>query len=449
MTGGGRPAAPVEPLAGFEADALLADWVGYRRVALAVSGGADSMALMLLADDWRQRVSTPPAFTILTVDHRLRSESAGEAAWVKHQAARLGLPHVTLEWAGEKPRGDLQAAAREARYALMLNFCRHADIDVLATAHTADDQAETLLMRLARGSGLDGLAAMAPIASRDGVALLRPLLGVARARLEATLRERGESWIEDPSNRDSRYERVRIREALRAAHSLQLTPEALTLSARRLHRARLALDRLTADFLRAALVEHSAGYGELPLAALTEAPAEIGVRAIAHMAGMFGGGMRPVRLARVEALHAAAMDGKLRAATLGGCLFETRRGRLRVAREYGRISPVRISLPAEGPAVWDGRFAIFVGGEAGLAAGPLGPEGVAQLRALSGRILLPARIAHALPAIWRGGGLVFAPFAVFTQGHPPSWKTGARMEFLGGEKACNEANPPCNPRLAD
>jgi tRNA(Ile)-lysidine synthase len=435
MNGGDKPVSPAAPLHELEIDALFAGWTQYRRIALGVSGGADSMALMLLAHEWCARAANPPVITILTVDHGLRPESAGEAAWVKQQAARLGLAYEKLNWTGAKPRSDLQAVARTARYDLLLAFCRDAGIDALATAHTADDQAETLLMRLARGSGLDGLAAIAPVSAWDGAALLRPLLGVTRARLEASLRERGAHWIEDPSNRDSRYERVRVREALRAGRAFQLTPEKLALSAKRLHRARLALDDATEDFLNAALDVHPAGYGDLALAGLKQAPAEIGVRAIARMAAIFGGGMaRPVRLARIEALYDALVGGESGAATLGGCVFSLRRGLLRVAREYGRIDPAPMPLPAQGAAVWDGRFALSAGDEDGLTARPLGPKGATLLRAAGGRLALPARIAHALPAIWRGGSLVFTPFAVFSGEPPAFWQTGASARFIGAER---------------
>ena len=134
-----------------------------RACALAVSGGSDSTALMVLFADWlRQRRADAGAHTVLTVDHGLRPESAAEARAVADQAAALGFRHALLVWRGPKPSTGLQAAAREARYQLMRDYMGAHDIATLFTAHTRDDQAETLLMRLARGSGLDGLAAIAP-----------------------------------------------------------------------------------------------------------------------------------------------------------------------------------------------------------------------------------------------------------------------------------------------
>jgi tRNA(Ile)-lysidine synthase len=432
--GGDSPGPPAAPLSGPERDALFAAWPSCSRIALAVSGGADSIALMRLVREWAESRKEAVALFILTVDHGLRAEAADEAAWVKAQAAGLGLPHETLRWTGAKPGSGIQAAARGARYDLLLGCCRETGIDALATAHTADDQAETVLMRLGRGSGLDGLAGIPALSVVDGVTLLRPLLGVTRARLEATLRDRGQGWLEDPSNRDGRYERARLREAMRASRALGLAPGMLALSARRMQRARLALEGVTAAFLAQALRVHPAGFCEVSLADLLDQPEEIGLRGLARMIAMFGGGARAVRLARIEALHAALADARsgARTATLGGCAFELRRGPvLRVIREFGRIAPGRVPLTPREPTIWDGRFTISVPGAAGdgLAVGPLGPQGLAELAALGGRIALPARVAHALPGIWRAERLAFAPFAAFEASPPSTWLAGPCAEF--------------------
>jgi tRNA(Ile)-lysidine synthase len=444
MTAGGPHPSSTAPLDGADLDALFAAWQNHPhkdrlRIALAVSGGADSMALMVLAHSWASRCPSPPDLTVLTVDHRLRVESQGEAAWVKEQAGRLGLRHEILPWTGPKPRTGIQAAARAARYGLMFEFCRGAGIDVLATAHTAEDQAETLLMRLARGSGLDGLAAISPVTVRDGLTLSRPLLSIPRARLKASLEARGRSWLEDPSNRDTRFERVRMREALSTAKALHLAPEKLSLSARRLDRAQLALDAITAGFLRAGLQIHPAGYGEMPLAALRETEEEIAIRAIALMASIFGGGQRPVRLARIETLHAALIGSDLKAATLGGCLFAPRGSTLRAVREFGRIAPIRTPVPSPGRLLWDGRFAVMAPTGEGLTIGALGAEGVAHIRASGGRAPLPAQVAHSLPALWRGEKLMFAPFAQFPGDKPAGWVSRASAVFVGAARLGSEA----------
>ncbi len=176
------------PIDDREAGALLAPLAEWPRLALAISGGGDSLALMHLAARWAKRLLIPPALHVLTVDHGLHPESAAVAASVYEKAAALGLPCTVLRWEGEKPATGIEEAARQARYALMADWCR-AHEAALVTAHTLDDQAETLLMRLARGSGLDGLAAMRPrghVPGAPDVPLLRPLLSVSRARLRAS-----------------------------------------------------------------------------------------------------------------------------------------------------------------------------------------------------------------------------------------------------------------------
>src|SRR6185295_1697765 len=191
-------------------------------VALAVSGGSDSTALMVLFAQWLAQSGQSPADTIvLTVDHGLRQQSRAEAEWVAQMAAGLGFRHAILPWAGAKPKTGVQAAARAARYRLLAEFMGGTGLGVLMTAHTAYDQAETLLMRLARGSGLDGLAAMAPTAplesatcGRGGkIVLVRPLLDVAKASLKAALVARGVPWLEDESNAALVFERSRWRAA--------------------------------------------------------------------------------------------------------------------------------------------------------------------------------------------------------------------------------------------
>ena len=180
-------------------------------VAVAVSGGRDSLALALLTSDWA--AARGGRIAALIVDHGLRSGSAEEAATTRALLEGLGIEAVVLCWSGPKPQSGLQAAARTERYRLLSGECRRRGILHLLLAHHADDQAETVTMRAARGSGSDGLAGMAALVERPDVRLLRPLLAVPRARLTATLRARDVPWIDDPSNADLRFERARLRAA--------------------------------------------------------------------------------------------------------------------------------------------------------------------------------------------------------------------------------------------
>jgi tRNA(Ile)-lysidine synthase len=199
------------PISAQHAKRLFADWKAAPAIVLAVSGGPDSVALMWLAARWRRTLARGPRLVAVTVDHGLRAEAKAEARDVKRLARALDLPHRTMRWIGAKPKTGLPAAARAARYRLLAQAARASGATHILTAHTRDDQAETLLMRLLRGSGIAGLAAMARQSERDGVLLARPFLHVSKSQLIATLKKAKLGFADDPTNRDLNFARPRIR----------------------------------------------------------------------------------------------------------------------------------------------------------------------------------------------------------------------------------------------
>lgn len=199
------------PISAQNARRLFADWKAVPAIVLAVSGGPDSLALMWLAARWRRALARGPRLIAVTVDHGLRSEAAREARDVKRLARTLDLPHRTVRWTGPKPKTGLPAAARAARYRLLAQAARANGATHILTAHTRDDQAETLLMRIMRGSGIAGLAAMARESEREGVLLARPFLSVSKSQLIATLKKAKIDFADDPTNRDLNFTRPRIR----------------------------------------------------------------------------------------------------------------------------------------------------------------------------------------------------------------------------------------------
>lgn len=280
-------------------------------IALAVSGGPDSLALLLLA-----RREPHGRIHVLTVDHRLRLESAAEARHVAAVCAQLGVPHATLGWDGAKPSANLQAAAREARYALMRDWCADHGIRWLATAHHADDQAETLLLRLARGAGAGGLGGIR--AQRDlgrGVTLLRPLLDRRRADLAALVADAGLTAIDDSTNRDPRYDRTAARALLH--DTLWLDPDRLAASASHLADADAALDWTADAAWRAASlspIDVRLDVDDLP----AELQRRLLLRAFAHLGAAIPDGPA------LERLRQKLTDGGR--ATLGGVLADAKRG---------------------------------------------------------------------------------------------------------------------------
>ena len=200
-----------KPVTLTETKTLFAGLSHHSALVLAVSGGPDSTALLYLAARWRAGLKTGPKLIAVTIDHGLRKESASEAKAVARLCRKLDVSHRTLRWSGAKPKTGLQDAARRARYDLLAKeAARHGARHVL-TAHTLDDQAETILFRLSRGSGLSGLSAMARESELYGVTVVRPLLDVAKARLIATLAKARIPFADDPSNRDPRFTRPRWR----------------------------------------------------------------------------------------------------------------------------------------------------------------------------------------------------------------------------------------------
>jgi tRNA(Ile)-lysidine synthase len=438
------------PLSAAEARAAFDRLANCGKLALAVSGGPDSLALMQLAAEWRAERGAGPELHVLTVDHRLRAASRDEALMVGRLASGLGLPHAILEWERQAEVGTaLQARARAARYELMAGYCHAHDIPVLVTAHTLDDQAETFLMRLKRGSGLDGLAAIPETGTWAGIAIERPLLDVPKARLVATLEARGIDFASDPSNSDLRFERARVRGSASALEALGLTPEALALSARRLRRARAALDHAASSFLAASSEVSAAGYALIDHDALLAAPQEIALRVLARLIAIVGGGEEPVRLAKLEALLALLAAHPGNAHTLGRCRIGPQKGRLAVFREMRANALPTISLEPGTRALWDGRFRIELAAEEPepIVVKALGEQGLRDLRDASDLLAaLPRLAGRTLPACFRGHALIGLPRLGSFSGSGHGFALACRASFIGAELQGKSGTAPPRSR---
>ena len=367
----------------------------FSRLGIALSGGGDSTALMHLARTW----ASGRVLMAATVDHGLRPGSADEARQAGLDAQALGIPHQILLWHREGG-GNLMAAAREARLRLLSDWARGQGLDAVLLGHTQDDQAETLVMRLNRGAGIDGLSGMAQMREACGMRWLRPMLDVSRADLRDWLGAQGIDWAEDPSNRNADYERIRARNALAA---LDLPMAQLAQSAANLAMARDALQAFAAEV--AAGAQADAGSLILPLARFRAAPPEIQRRLlVAGLRFVTGAHYPPRRAPLLAAMDALMGDARL---TLDGTILETRAESLHLIREPAAALRSPPGLPdANGVALWDGRWRL-----SGLAAGQ-------QVRALGYEPLLDLDWraaglsrdqAAASPGIWSGGALIAAP----------------------------------------
>ncbi|MHA7877221.1 tRNA lysidine(34) synthetase TilS [Roseivivax sp.] len=339
-------------------------------IGLAVSGGGDSMAMLALAHNWTRAWGV--GLRVVTVDHGLRPEAADEARLVAEECRQLGWPHDILRWDGWDGQGNLQDAARRARLGLIDQW-RGRMRDVLF-AHTADDQAETLLMRLRRGSGVDGLSAMAPARQVGGMRILRPLLQERRETLRFHLRVLRVPFAEDPSNEDQRFERVRMRRLLTELEAEGLSPEGLNATAARMARARQALRARAADVADRIGAET---WGQVTLdrdgfaAVERETQMRLLAGALQYVAGA---GYRP----RAEALE-ALLDGCLggKGGTLGGAAVRVEDDTLRILREAAALEGVTAEV-GDG-SLWDGRWHLEGAGLEGLTVRMLGPRGWAQI----------------------------------------------------------------------
>jgi tRNA(Ile)-lysidine synthase len=381
------------------------------RLAVAVSGGADSLALAVLAAEWAR--ARGGEVVALTVDHGLRPGSAAEAAQTREWLAALGISHHILRWTGPKPSADLQAQARDARYGLLGEFCQSAGILHLLLAHHREDQAETLLLRLGRGSGLDGLAAMAPERTTRWGRLVRPLLDIPRQRLRATLESRGQSWIEDPSNRNLDFARVRLRRLMPDLAAEGLDPTRLAATAKRLGRARAALETALAEAAARYVELASAGYAFCRAPVFFRLPEEIGLRLLARLILVVGGGVHGPRLERLERLYGQIRAGLATARTLGGCSVVPWEDGMIVCREPARMAPPVALLPGEA-VLWDGRFLAELAphGPSGLFLGGLGAVGWRRLCRMSARDRLhslPSCVRPTLPALFDEDGVSAVP----------------------------------------
>jgi tRNA(Ile)-lysidine synthase len=375
-------------------------------LAVAVSGGADSVALVLLADRWAGKRG---GFVVaLTVDHGLRSESSAEALAVGEFLAGRGIAHRVLNWIGDKPRADVQAAARRARYRLLLDWCAANGVLHLLLGHHQDDQAETLLLRLGRGSGVDGLSAMAPVTARPQARLLRPLLAFSRARLEATVTQAGEPWIDDPSNRSAVYRRSRLRRLMPDLAAEGLDAARLAATAGRLARARDALEGATAGLAVRAVQLHPGGFARLDRTMLGTAPAEIALRLLARLCRTLSGGAFPPRLERLEGLLGALVDGVAVRRTSGGCLFAPSGGVWLVCREAAAAA-VAQPLDETGFARWDGRFEAVVRTGNPASLGALGQDGWRSIRDAVPPPAIPRPAIATLPCLRDEAGVVAVP----------------------------------------
>ncbi len=387
---------------------------------LAVSGGRDSTALMILASRWKREGRPQCAIKVATVDHGLRPESEAETRLVAENARSLDLDCQILRTTigndddGPGDSGNIQARARRARYRCLAAAAFDSGFDTIVTAHHIEDQAETFLLRLARGSGVYGLGAMQRFSSLFGIehgeiALARPLLQESRVHLHKLVEDSGLSWVEDPTNEDMAFARVRIRSVAPVLADADLTADRLAETAARLQRAGEALDHYVSAHLRSNVTFDDFGSAVIDIVPFLDTPAETALRAMGRLLQAVGGSEYTPRMDRLENLLSALRDAAENSTsvrrTLNGCVADLRGGELRLYREWGRSGLERRIVEPGECSVWDRRFLVAIGEDMSdsRVLAPLGAQRV-HFRGLA-----KPDVLQAVPALYRDDELVAVP----------------------------------------
>lgn len=401
-------------------------------IALGASGGADSTALLVLLADWVLALNGK--LSVFTVDHGLRIEAASEADEVAGLCALVGATHRTLMWEGPKPKSGIQEAARAGRYRLLEDACRDEGILHLALAHQREDQAETFLIRLGRGSGLAGLAGMPQVRFLPGLRVIRPLLDAKAGALRAFLRAEGYSWIEDPSNQDRRFARVRVRNLLHELDRDGFRAERLGAASRTLAGERREVEERVAKFFARALQLYDWGSAALDRHEFSKIAKEVKVSALGTLLQSLGGHSYPPRGEAVNSLLSRMEEGAFSGATLAGLRIEASKSSFYFYRESRGLQSLPIKPGCK--ARWDGRFDVALSDGKGLSpsrnftVGPLGMAGwklckealEVKTEDLHASRAVPSikgeghRFAVTLPALWDDLGLLSQPHLGYDRG---------------------------------
>ena len=396
----------IRPFEPFEDDPI---------VGVGVSGGADSLCLLILLDAWlRRRGGRAVA---LIVDHRIRPETQQEVQQVKSWLSVYGIENHVLFWHDQKPKTGVQAAARNARYQLLTQWCWREGVLHLALAHHQNDQAETYLLRKDRGSGPNGLAAMPIVSERNNVRILRPFLSIPGQRLRSTLQCMQQQWIEDPSNKDPAYARTLVRERLNGSQEDDTVVDRISELASEYASWRCMADKATARFLALAARIDPAGFCLLEKETLKTTPKRIALRALAQLLLSMGGQQYSPKERSLFLLYESICGDRLAGGrTLAGCYITSHQGVLLICREPVAAQQ-RISLSAQRTADWDRRFHVCLAHKSPIKSrhyevAQLGANGwhdvKRSLTSFHGREL-PLFVKYTLPALWDLDGIVSVP----------------------------------------
>lgn len=366
-------------------------------IAVAVSGGADSMCLVHLLSEIYSNI------TALIVDHGLRVESAKEAKLVKTRLDKLGVETTILKWVGKKPKSNVHQQARKARYALLTDYCSKNKIKYLFLAHTKNDQAETVMLRIYRGSGVDGITAMRENSFKNGIHIMRPLLDVSRQQIEAYLKANKVEWVDDPSNYNTKYERVKIRNLINSFEEKDLWLDRLCLLANNAQRSSEFIKQEVAKQSASLIRYDELGFVEIPYEKFKKLHEEIALKILVKVFATFSNPEHQSRLNSLKACHTLLLQKK--DTTLAGVEIKHIKGKIIFIREVKAIKEVNMD-------VWDNRFVITNPDKYEIR--PLTQDGWKQIKAKVTEKTWPhIKVVYALPAAFENDEVISCPLLGF------------------------------------
>ena len=383
-------------------------------IGIAVSGGGDSLALLVLGADWAHKRGR--RVKSVTIDHGLRAGSSYECAYVKKISSALSVEHKTLKWL-EKPSGNLQSSARDARHRLLSNWMLRNALSIVLLGHTLDDNAETIMIRLSRGSGIDGLTGMSHIKKFENLIIFRPLLKVSRDDLRQYLREKKISWIDEPSNLDDSFQRIKMRNLQPKLSDVGLTPNRLVALANHMTRAKEALNFEVKSFAKTYVQQRPWGDLEIEYKAFLQVPREYQVRLLSAALLWISGKVYRPRFNSLERLLDAIINqGDFQGMCLMGCIVKCDQRKVLLTREFSAVpNPMIIH---KNIFVWDNRWRVKAKLEKINYAevGPLGKDGLMQIETttkfevpiaalISSVAMFENGYVSCIPAIGFGSGL--------------------------------------------
>ena len=411
---------PIEETALFRAiDSSMSTFDPFEpnpHLAVALSGGSDSMALVLLMNEWAR--TRGGKITALTIDHKLRPKSGLEAKNVRVWMQRCGIRHKILSWSGVKPQTAIQSKARNIRYQLIDDWCRDNHVLHVVLGHTADDQAETYLIRLFCKSHSTGLAGMSSIREMEHCRLLRPLLATRRQVLRNFLTQRGQIWLDDPSNEDLRYGRTGVRNLLKSGF---FSTSSLCETANDYGCLRIDTEKAIDQLLALAGILDPAGYFIIDRMNLRNLDTNAGLLALGRSITSVGGNWHSPHSASLKNIFDVCVGSTSKTRTLGRCLIIPKPTKIIICRE-ARNLPDTQRLVSGTSFSWDGRVRVTVGTiprgywrigiAGGLAWADKGPQNTAYMRWRA----LPRAVRMSLPVLIGPMGIFSAPLLTYNRG---------------------------------